>query len=383
MNEDEFVKKRYRFDRMIKNLGMIAVGTSCLFLVILLSCIVFKASSAFTSYEIKVDLVNTSISNEDEANKFLRQLIFPETNQLEFFSITAQEKIVNMAQKKAIWVLASAKLNNALANGEMDNFSIEARKVIAKLQENKLIQKKFNYDFFTSQESREPEVAGILTSFIGSMYTILVCLMVALPISVCAAIYLEEFAPKNILTTLVEVNINNLAAVPSIVFGLLGLAILINFFGFPRSAPITAGITLAMMIFPAMIITTRQALRTIPTSIKHAALALGATKTQIIMHHTLPLAIPGIMTGVILSIARAIGETAPLILIGMLAFIVDIPQSIFDPATVLPVQIFLWADSPEQAFQAKTSAAILVLLGILIFINMIAVYIRKKYEHRW
>ncbi len=383
MNEDAFVKKRYSFDRRLKYLGMMAVSIACLFLVVLLSCIVFKASSAFTVYEIKVDLTNSSITNEDEANKFLRQFISPELNQLDFFSITAQEEMVNYPLKGELWLLASAKLNTALTNGEIENFSVEARQIITKLQKQNLIKKRFNYAFFSSKESREPEIAGILTSFIGSMYTILVCLMVALPISVCAAIYLEEFAPKNLLTTLVEININNLAAVPSIVFGLLGLAILINFFGFPRSAPITAGVTLAMMIFPAMIITTRQAFRTIPLNIKHAALALGATKTQIIMHHTLPLAIPGIMTGVILSIARAIGETAPLILIGMLAFIVDVPHSVFDPATVMPVQIFLWADSPEQAFQAKTSAAILILLGILVLINMVAVYIRKKYEHRW
>jgi phosphate transport system permease protein len=206
---------------------------------------------------------------------------------------------------------------------------------------------------------------------------------VALPISICTAIYLEEFAPKNLFTTLIEININNLAAIPSIVFGLLGLSVLINIFGMPRSAPITAGITLAMMILPILVITTRQAIKSVPTNVKHAALALGATKMQVILHHTLPLSMPGIATGVILSVARAIGETAPLILIGMVAFIVDIPHNIFEPATALPVQIYLWSSNPETAFQAKTAAAILFLLSLLILINMVAVYIRKKYENRW
>ncbi len=387
MNKYKSVKRRYRLDSTLKNLGITAIAIACLFLVILLGSIIIKASSAFTVYEIRVDFPKSNESSkllsENEARKFLQNYISPATNYLEFFSIAAPEKIINLAKQRKlegpIWLPASAKLNDRLAGYKGKEFSILAEQVITKLN----VQKVFNYNFFIGQESREPELAGIATSFIGSMYSIFICILVSLPISVCAAIYLEEFAPKNIITSLIEININNLAAVPSIVFGLLGLAVLINIFNLPRSASITAGITLAMMILPAMIITTRQAFRTIPTAIKHAALALGATKMQVILHHTLPLAVPGIMTGVILSIARAIGETAPLILIGMVAFIVDIPSNIFDPATVMPVQIFLWADSPEYAFQAKTAAAILVLLCILILINMIAVYIRKKYEHRW
>jgi phosphate transport system permease protein len=376
---DEFNQRRYKLDKFLKTSGLIAIGISLTFLLILFGSIIITASSAFSSYEIKVEA--PVISSEEDPSKFLDQYLLKNGNRLEFFSIIAEDMMIGNG--KGEWLPASAKLNNALASGDLENFKIEEKQVIKKLQENNLIKKVFNLNFFSSKESREPELAGMLTSMIGSIYTILVCLIASLPISICAAIYLEEFAPKNIFTTMIEVNINNLAAVPSIVFGLLGLAILINIFNFPRSSSLTAGITLAMMIMPAMIITTRGAFRTIPNSLKQAALALGATKIQIIMHHTLPLAIPGIMTGVILSIARAIGETAPLILIGMLAFIVDIPRSIFDPATVMPVQIFLWADSPEQAFQAKTSAAILFLLCVLILINMIAVYIRKKYEHRW
>ncbi len=387
MNKYKSVKKRYRFDNILKNLGVTAIAIACLFLVILLGSIIIKASSAFTVYEIRVEIpkaIKTSeLVNESGANQFLQSYVNSTANYLEFFSIAAAEKIVSLAKQsqldKQVWLPASAKLNDYLAGYKGKEFSSAAVQVITKLD----VKKVFNYNFFIGRESREPELAGIATSFIGSMYSIFICILVSLPISVCAAIYLEEFAPKNILTSLIEININNLAAVPSIVFGLLGLAVLINIFNLPRSASITAGITLAMMILPAMIITTRQAFRTIPTTIKHAALALGATKMQVILHHTLPLAVPGIMTGVILSIARAIGETAPLILIGMVAFIVDIPSNIFDPATVMPVQIFLWADSPEYAFQAKTAAAILVLLCILIMINMIAVYIRKKYEHRW
>jgi len=381
------VKKRYRLDNALKALGIMAISISCLFLFVLLGSIIIKASSAFTVYELKVDVTNAKLVDEAAANSFLKEYLYPATNPLEFFSISAQERIVAMSKQGTlsgkIWLPASAKLNDLLADHEGAVFNSSAKFVIQKLKDNNLIRKKFNYNFFFGSESREPELAGIATSVIGSIYTILVCILVSLPISICTAIYLEEFAPKNILTTIIEININNLAAVPSIVFGLLGLAILINVFNFPRSTPIAAGVTLAMMILPTLIITTRQAFRTIPISIKHAALALGATKMQIIFHHTLPLATPGIMTGVILSIARAIGETAPLILIGMVAFIVDIPRGVFDPATVMPVQIFLWADSPEYAFQAKTAAAILVLLCILIFINMIAVYIRKKYEHRW
>lgn len=385
MRDDVFFNRRYRFDAMLKTLGIIAVSISCFFLVILFGAIIVNAIPAFSSYEVKVNF--SSCKNKDEALKLLDNFIPSDNGNLEFFSFSAQDEITklfeNKESNKELWLPASSKLNNALMRDEMEDFDSDSKEVIKKLGSENSIKRVFDYRFFTSKESREPELAGVLTGAIGSLYTILVCLLAALPISVCAAIYLEEFAPKNIFTTLVEVNINNLAAVPSIVFGLLGLAVLINLFDFPRSAPITAGITLAMMIMPTMIITTRQALKVIPTTIRQAALALGATKIQIIMHHILPCAVPGIMTGVILSIARAIGETAPLILIGMLGFIVDIPNGVFDPATVMPVQIFLWADSPELGFRAKTSAAILLLLGILIFINMIAVYIRKKYEHRW
>lgn len=241
----------------------------------------------------------------------------------------------------------------------------------------------WNLPFLSSGDSREAELAGIMGGLVGSALTMLVTLALCLPIGVAAAIYLEEFAPKNRLTEIIEININNLAAVPSIVFGLLGLAMFLNVFGLPRSAPLVGGLVLALLILPTIIIAARAALKAVPPSIREAALGVGATKQQAIFHHVLPLAMPGIMTGTIIGMAHALGETAPLLMIGMVAFIVDVPKSITDAATVLPVQIFLWSDLPEPAFQAKTAGAILVLLVFLIFMNSLAVVLRKRFERRW
>ncbi|NNM14358.1 MAG: phosphate ABC transporter permease PstA, partial [Gammaproteobacteria bacterium] len=217
----------------------------------------------------------------------------------------------------------------------------------------------------------------------GSFYVLLVTIMLSFPIGLAAAVYLEEFAPKNKYTDIIEVNINNLAAVPSIVFGLLGLAIFINFFGLPRSAAVVGGLVLSLRTLPTIIIASRAAIKAVPPSIRSAALGLGASEMQVVYHHVLPAALPGILTGTIIGMAQALGETAPLLMIGMVAFIVDVPQGIFDPSTALPVQIFLWADSPERAFVEKTSAAILVLLAFLAVMNLTAVLLRKYYERRW
>jgi len=241
----------------------------------------------------------------------------------------------------------------------------------------------FNWGFFTSGDSREAELAGILGALVGSAYTMLVTLAISLPIGVASAIYLEEFAPKNRWTDIIEVNINNLAAVPSIIFGLLGLAIFLNFFGLPRSAPLVGGLVLALLVLPTIIIAARAALKAVPPSIREAALGVGASHQQAVFHHVLPLAMPGVLTGTIIGMAHALGETAPLLLIGMVAFIVDVPGGITDAATVLPVQIFLWSDLPEVGFQAKTSAAILVLLVFLLIMNGIAILLRKRFERRW
>ena len=245
------------------------------------------------------------------------------------------------------------------------------------------IEKHVNWRFLSSGDSREPELAGLWGAIVGSFWTMLVTFLLAFPIGVLAAIYLEEFAPKNRITDLIEVNINNLAAVPSIIFGLLGLSVIIGFFGVPRSAPLAGGMVLALMTLPTIIIAARASIAAVPPSIREAALGVGASQLQTAFHHVLPLALPGILTGTIIGMARALGETAPLIMIGMVAFIVDIPKGMTDSATVLPVQIFRWADFPERAFEARTAAAICVLLVFLIFMNALAVFLRKSFERRW
>lgn len=245
------------------------------------------------------------------------------------------------------------------------------------------LKKRFNTLFFTQGSSREPELAGIAGAFMGSLYTLTLTLLFSFPIAVGTAIYLEEFAPKNRWTDLIEVNINNLAAVPSIVFGLLGLAVFINFFGVPRSTPLVAAMVLTLMTLPTIIIASRAALKSVPPSIREAALGIGASPLQTQFHHVLPLAMPGMLTGTIIGMAQALGETAPLLMIGMIAFIVDIPGGFTDPSTVLPVQIFLWADSPERGFVERTSAAIMVLLFFLIMMNLLAVILRRRFERRW
>ena len=254
---------------------------------------------------------------------------------------------------------------------------------IHQLQERGLIDKRFNTLFFTNGTSREPELAGIAAALAGSFYTLALTLLLSFPIGVGAALYLEEFAPKNRWTDLIEVNINNLAAVPSIVFGLLGLAVLINFFGVPRSTPLVAAMVLTLMTLPTIIIASRAALKSVPPSIREAALGVGASPLQTQIHHVLPLAMPGMLTGTIIGMAQALGETAPLLMIGLIAFIVDVPNGIMDPATVLPVQIFMWADSPERGFVERTSAAIMVLLGFLVLMNLAAVLLRRRFERRW
>ena len=246
-----------------------------------------------------------------------------------------------------------------------------------------LIANTFNWAFFTTGDSREAELAGIQGALVGSILTLIVTIGLCLPIGVLAAIYLEEFAPKNRVTELIEININNLAAVPSIVFGLLGLAVFLNYFNLPRSAPIVGGLVLALLVLPTIIIASRAALKSVPPSIREAALGIGASRQQAVFHHVLPMAMPGIMTGTIIGMAHALGETAPLLMIGMVAFIVDVPTSLTQSATVLPVQIFLWSDLPEPGFEMKTAAAIMVLLGVLFVMNGLAIWLRKKFERRW
>lgn len=242
---------------------------------------------------------------------------------------------------------------------------------------------KFNRALFTNGDSREPELAGIRGALMGSFYMLFITVMLSFPVGAAAAIYLEEFAPKNRWSDLIEVNINNLAAVPSIVFGLLGLAVFINWMGIPRSAPLVGGLVLSLLTLPVIIIASRAAIKAVPPSIREAALGLGASNMQVVFHHVLPLALPGMLTGTIIGMSRALGESAPLLMIGMVAFIVDVPAGFSDPATALPVQIYLWADSPERAFAERTSAAIIVLLGFLLLMNLVAVILRRKVERQW
>jgi phosphate transport system permease protein len=246
-----------------------------------------------------------------------------------------------------------------------------------------LVSTPFNWELFFNSDSRFPEQAGLAGAIVGSFYTLLVCFLISFPMGISAAVYLEEFAPKNRITDIIEVNINNLAAVPSVVFGLLGLALFLNVFGMPRSAPLVGGMVLSLMTLPTIIIATRAALKAVPPSIREAALGVGASKHQVVMHHVLPLAMPGILTGTIIGLAQALGETAPLLLIGMNAFITSAPGGILEPATSLPTQIFSWADSPERGFVSRTSAAILVLLGFLVVMNAVAIFLRQRFESKW
>lgn len=255
------------------------------------------------------------------------------------------------------------------------------------LKERGLIKNGLNTTLFTNADSREPELAGVAGALAGSILTMIITMLMAVPIGVGAAIYLEEFAPKNRLTDFIEVNINNLAAVPSIVFGLLGLAVFINLFGMPRSAPLVGGMVLALMTLPTVIISSRAALKAVPPSIREAAFGIGASRTQAVFHHVLPLAMPGILTGSIIGLAQALGETAPLLMIGMVAFIADPPtlglSGFTEPATVMPVQIYIWSSSAERAFEARTAAAILALLTLLVSFNAVAIYLRRRFERRW
>lgn len=293
-----------------------------------------------------------------------------------------------LGQTKQLWLLADDDVDTyhkSLEGGDAytGRTSDAQAERIQQLVEAGDLKTRFNTRLFTSGDSSEPEMAGILSALVGSILTLLVTLVLSFPVGVAAAVYLEEYAPKNRFTDFIEVNISNLAAVPSIIFGLLGLAIFINLFGLPRSVPLVGGLVLTLMTLPTIIISSRNAIKAVPPSIREAALGIGASKMQMILHHVLPLAMPGMMTGTILGMAQALGETAPLLMIGMVAFIMDVPNGINSPATVLPVQIFLWSDSPERAFIERTSAAIMILLLFLICMNTLAVVLRKRLERRW
>ena len=414
------LKARHAAEARFRAYGMIAIGFAGVVLVLLLGSIFSRGIDAFTETQIQIPVtfsedqigpIGTTDPAEIRRGNFFgvwRAAVrdyFPEvTNRseqralLELIATSAGQDLAQMViddpsligTTQDVWLLAHTNIDS-LYKGLIDRNLPESDR---RVKDNQLVwydrldaegrvQSVFHSRFFTQGDSRDPEQAGIRGAIVGSFWTLLITLIVAFPLAVTAAIYLEEFAPKNRVTDLIEVNINNLAAVPSIVFGLLGLAVFLQVAGLPRSAPLVGGLTLALMTLPTIIIATRAALKAVPPSIREAALGLGASPMQAMFHHTLPLAMPGILTGTIIGMAQALGETAPLLMIGMVAFIVDIPGGPLDPASVLPVQVYIWSDSPERAFTSKTSAAIMVLLGFLILMNFLAVVLRKRFERRW
>lgn len=406
--------RRHRAEKRFQWVGRGAIAISLLFLLIMIGSILSDASGVIwrSQIAIEIDLGPENVDPADPRATSYGGLIksalrdtFPEVtsraDKKRLYNLVSPEASFEIARMVAeqpelvgtvhtFWVTASDDLDLLLRGKIRTDLPEDKRMVsdaeitwIETLDADDQLRRVLNWGFLTGGDSREPEVAGIFSALVGSALSLAVCFALAFPIGIGAAIYLEEFAPKNRLSDLIEVNINNLAAVPSIVFGLLGLAIFLGYLGLPRSSPLVGGMVLALMTLPTMIIAARAALRSVPPSFKEGALALGASPVQAVFHHAFPVAMPGMLTGAIVGMAQALGETAPLLMIGMVAFIVDIPTSILEPATALPVQIFLWADSPERAFTEKTAAAIIVLLIFLISMNLIAILLRRKLETRF
>lgn len=414
------LQRRYRAERRFQWYGRIAIFLGLAAVFLLFADITHKGYKAFVHTQIRMDISFDTLEMglpEDPRAEDMRRADFDRVLQLalyerfpevtgrterrtlrSFVSSGSIYQLQDMLEAnpdladttQSVWLIADDDVD-VFNKGYIDREMPEAQR---RFKDNQIswlddldaagdLRIVFNKTFFTNGDSRDPEQAGILGAAMGSFLTMLVTLLLSVPLGVGAAIYLEEFAPKNRLTQFIELNINNLAAVPSIIFGLLGLAIFINFFGLPRSAPLVGGLVLALMTLPTIIIASRSALKSVPPSIREAALGVGASHTQTIVHHVLPLAMPGMLTGSIIGMAKALGETAPLLMIGMVAFIVDVPGTITDSSTVLPVQIYLWADSPERAFLEKTSGATLVLLAFLITMNGLAVMLRRRLERRW
>ncbi|CDI03175.1 high-affinity phosphate transport protein (ABC superfamily, membrane) [Candidatus Competibacter denitrificans Run_A_D11] len=412
--------RRRAAERRFRGYGLVAITLGLAFVVLMFGNIISKGLPAFWQTYIQVPITFDStvldpqgardpqaLANADYATLVragMRQLFPHVEGRLPLRALGGlissdaayelqrriQDQPELLGSTQEVWLLASAAVDTFF-KGNIDRTLPEAERPIKdnqiewldKLKTSGKIEKQFNAVLFQSGDSREPEQAGIRGALMGSFFTLLVTFLLSFPIGVATAVYLEEFAPKNRWTDIIEVNINNLAAVPSIVFGLLGLAVFINFFGLPRSAPLVGGLVLSLMTLPVIIIAGRAALTSVPPSIREAALGMGASKLQMVGHHVLPLAMPGMLTGSIIGMARALGESAPLLMIGMVAFIVDVPKNFLDPATVLPVQIYLWSDLPERAFVERTSAAIMVLLAFMILMNGLAILLRKRFERRW
>lgn len=361
-----------------------AVVVSLLFLCSIAFSIVSNGWAAFFQTQVLLPLEQAESGRK--AGLDALQELFPEGKRRKLSSVLSKQAyrdIENAGAAGEMWLMASSDFDLAYKHDAPERLDKQEAAWMQGLKEQGRIRTIFNAEFFTRADSQEPEQAGIEGSFLGSLFVVFVCILCALPICVAAALYLEEFAKKNWVSEWVEININNLAAVPSIIYGLLGLTIFIGFLGLPRSSAVVGGLVLALLILPVIVIATRNALRSVPKSIRYAALAMGATPVQVALHHTLPYALPGIVTGVILGVARALGETAPLIMIGMVAFITDAPSRLTDPATTLPVQIYLWSNNPESGFVEKTAAAIIVLLALLAVFNALAAWVRGRFEIKW
>ncbi len=417
---ERLLKKRYAAEARFVFYGRLAIVLALMILVALIGSIIYQGHTAFfqhmavLEFDLEQEIIDPEGTGDPEviARADYRSIV-TKTLREKFPDVTARRdrKALKgiISSGSDLFVRAAVMENPSLVGTKAeiavplsdDSDSVfkgfidrslpeDERRVkdnqlgwLDQLSEEGRIESRFNITFFQTGDSREPELAGIWGAVVGSALTLFVTLLISFPLGVATAIYLEEFAPKNRWTDLIEVNINNLAAVPSIVFGLLGLAVFLNFFGLPRSAPLVGGLVLALMTLPTIIIASRASLKAVPPSIREGGLGVGASHVQTVFHHVLPLAMPGMMTGTIIGMAQALGETAPLLMIGMVAFIVDVPTGVTSPATVLPVQIFIWADSPERAFVAKTGGAIMVLLSFLIAMNLLAVLLRRRFERRW
>ncbi|MFA6191226.1 MAG: phosphate ABC transporter permease PstA [Sulfurimonas sp.] len=380
---DPSLKSRHLKSKLFKYFTLSSLVISLVFLAIFLLDMVLKGSSAIQQTYIQVEVSYNQASIDSYRDAVDRKY-------LNLLSRAALREIPNqmeanpslMDTKQVVWMLADDQVDMYMKEYY---YKIPDRdmKTLEELVKNGMVDKRFNTIFFTHGDSKTPEYSGILSAFIGTIMTLAVTMLVAFPIGVATAVYLEEFSKQNWWSEFLEININNLAAIPSILFGLLGLAIYINVLGLPRSSALVGGLTLALMTLPIIVVSSRAALRSVPASIRQAGYALGLTKVQVVKDHVIPLAFPGIMTGNIIGLAHAMGETAPLIIVGMIAFIPDSPSSVMQAATVMPAQLFTWAGMPERAYIERTAAGILVLLSLLISLNSLAVYLRKKFEVKW
>jgi phosphate transport system permease protein len=377
------LRKRKNSEAQFKALSYMAISVAGIFLVFFFADIIRQGYTAFQQTKIQVEI---SYSEEifQDARKALGRELIPLVSRgaTRILPMHLRENPGLMNTTEKTWILANAEVDQYI-KGQANRLKPKEIKLVDELRAKGDIKKFFNTGFFTHGDSKLPEMAGILSAAVGTIYLLAITFVFSFPAGVMAAIYLEEFAPDNRLMHIVEVNINNLAAIPSILFGLLGLAIFINFMGFPRSSALVGGLTLALMTLPVIIIATRAAIRAIPDSIREGALALGATHWQVVWDHVLPLSLPGILTGTIIGLARAIGETAPLLIIGMVAYIQDMPSGVTSAATVLPAQIYVWSSESLRAFTERTSAGIIVLLVVLLSMNAAAILLRNKYERKW